>query len=274
MDAIFEMSPNAEYIGLRSVGRVCKMVKSERGAVQAFSFRSRSRLMKKVAQVSKHHLPLFVTLTYHNNYSADFKEYKYDLHKFFIYLRRSFPEFGSIWKLEYQARGAPHYHILLFGVPYDRALDMVPVLWNSLVASGDEVHLKWHQGLLENNDPCVQEIRSWKGVRSYASKYLGKSDENTERSGRYWGVRGRVPFSPLLSFQIDVRTALEFRRAFRRKTQMIFKRFGFWGFGAHVDWMLYIDMLENYYRALDEPDVPPMRYSMTSSPPLDTGDFF
>lgn len=274
LQPIFEMSPQAEYIGLRYIGRVSKVVKHERGYVQAFSFRSRSRLMKKISQISKHHLPLFVTLTYHENYPVEFKEYKYHLHKFFIYLRRECPNMGAIWKLEFQARGAAHFHLLLFGCDYEYVRLRIPVIWNDIVAQGDDVHLLWHLGELDSTVPCVQEIRSWRGVRSYASKYLSKLDETTERSGRYWGVRGNVPFSPLIAMRIDIRTALEFRRAFRRKSGMTFKRFGFWAYGSHVDWLLYMSMLEDYYYALDMPEQPPKRYDLTAAPPPDAYSCF
>lgn len=274
MKPIFEMSPQGEYIALRYTGRSVKAGKYERGLVQAFSFRSRSRLMKKISQLSKHHLPLFVTLTYHENFPTDFKTYKYHLHKFMIYLRRECPNMGAIWKLEFQKRGAAHFHLLLFGVDLEYAQIRVATLWNEIVAPDDELHLKFHLGALDGSLPCVQEIRSWRGVRSYASKYLSKLDDSTDNPGRFWGVRGNVPFSPLLAIRIDIRTALEFRRAFRKKTAMVFKRFGFWGYGAHVDWLLYMSMLEDYYHAMDEPEAPPRRYDLTAAPPPDSYSFF
>ena len=272
MQAVFEMSPQGEYIGLTSRGRIARVAKHERGNIQAFSFRSRSRLMKKIAQISKHHLPVFVTLTYHNNFPTDFQEYKYDLHHFFARLRAHFPGFGAIWKLEFQDRGAAHYHLLLFGCELDAASKVIPEIWNSIVAPGDRHHLLFHLGELSGSLPCVQAIRSWRGVRSYASKYMAKEDQSIHRPGRYWGVCGQVPFSPLLAIRIDIRTALQLRRAFRRKSGMTMKRFGFWGYGANVNWLLYLDMLEEYYN--DIPEQPPMRFDMSTAPPPDAYSFF
>lgn len=275
LQSVFEMSPQGDYIALRARGqRKGGGSLSERGAIQAFSYSSRSRLMRKIAQIKKHHLPLFVTLTYHNDFPTEFTEYKRHLDVFFKRLRRAFPKFGAIWKLEFQKRGAAHYHILLFGVDYARAWDRIPEMWNDIVAPDDMEHLLFHLGELPESVPCVQEIQSWRGVRAYASKYLCKLDTTTDNTGRFWGVRGDVPFSPLLAMKIDIKTALEFRRAFRRKSGMTFKRFGFWAYGAHVDWLLYMNMLEDYYMSYEVPESPPWRYELTTAPPPEHYSFF
>lgn len=227
-----------------------KSPKSERGDVQGFSFRSRSRLLSKIAKLKKHHMPLFVTLTYPSIFPKDFAEFKYHLHKFATYLVRRVPGVGFIWKLEFQHRGAAHFHLLLWGISEHRAKRLIPLLWHKIGGFQDKNHYLFHLGLL-NNQHCVQQVRSWRGVKSYASKYLSKLDERTENTGRFWGVRGSVPFSPLLEMKIDIRTALQFRRAWRRKTDMQFKQFGFWGFGYHADWLRLIYELENQYQQDD-----------------------
>jgi hypothetical protein len=102
---------------------------------------------------------------------------------------------------------------------------------------------------------------------------MGKLDERTEQSGRYWGVRGDVPFSPLLEMVIDMQTALDFRRAVRRVVGFKSKRFGFWCANYSVDFLTYVSWLEN--NLPDQvPEHSPMRYSMTSPPPFDIDDYF
>lgn len=237
-----EVSPQGDYISLRSTGRVTASSKSERGVIAGFSFRSRSRLMKKIAQLKRHHLPVFVTLTYPSVFPKDFEEYKYHVHKFLVYLFREFPGAGVIWKLEFQDRGAAHFHLLIWGVPLDVLMNYVPGSWYKIAGGGDINHLYWHQGLLGNgNKHCVQAVRSWRGVKSYAAKYMGKLDERIENTGRFWGIRGKVPFSPLLQFSMSMSAALEFRRYVARHVGVRFYRFGFWTASYHPDYLRLIN---------------------------------
>lgn len=257
--AIIECTPGAELLCLRSVGSVSVTSKHERGVVSAFSVKSRSRLQKKIATVKRHCIPLFVTLTYPDEFPIEFEQFKRDLHNFFRSFFRRFPDAGFIWKLEFQKRGAAHYHMLLWGVEVETARAVIPSIWFKVAGNGDKRHLLWHEGKLRNTSHCVSVPRSWQGVKSYVSKYMAKVDERTERSGRFWGVRGNVPFSPLLAFRVDVKTALEFRRKVRRLMNFRPRRFGFWTYGYHPDWLLYIDYLEKCYSD-NAPPATPLRW--------------
>lgn len=245
---IVQFSPAGEYMALRLRDCQSRTAKHERGNITGFSVRSRSRLMAKIAQIKKHHLPLFVTLTYPAEFPTDYKEYKYHVHKFFISLFYRFPAAGVVWKLEFQERGAAHFHLLLFGVSLDDAREYIPGIWYKVAGSSDPNHLLFHQGQL-NNEHCVNAIRSWHGVKAYASKYFTKLDDTQERSGRFWGVRGLVPFSPLLELKIDMKTALQFRRALRRAIGFRSKRFGFWCWNYKVDWLHFVTRIEDEYQA-------------------------
>lgn len=273
MQALIEFSPQGEYMSLRSTGYAVRPVTHTRGEIQGFSMRSRSRLMKKISQLKKHHMPHFVTLTYPEVFPETFEEVKYHAHKFFVYLKRKFPKSGVIWKLEFQRRGAWHFHLFVFGVDFDELRDFVPECWDGIVDSGDGNHLLWHEGKL-GNEHCVQRVKSWRGVRSYASKYFGKLDERTELSGRFWGVRGLVPFSPLLQFKVDVKVALAYRRAIARKHGMKFSRFGFWGYGFHPDWITWLDYAIKNYHDNPPPDTPPSWYERREFIPAHDENFF
>lgn len=266
---VITFAPAGSFASLKIKGVPARTAKHERGRIQNFSIRSRSRLMQKIAQLKRHNLPLFVTLTYPEDYPNDYKTYKYHLHHFFIALRRRWERAGIVWKLEYQQRGAPHFHLLMWGVEHNFR-DDVARLWCKIVDSDDENHLKWHLGQLGNgNTHCVQEIRSWHGVRSYAAKYMAKLDERDDQCGRFWGVRGLVPFSPLLSFSVSMETALTFRRLHRRYTGMNNRRFGFWSYAYHVDWLRLIE-------ALEAPPLPPEppKYFITPPPVPDYECYF
>ena len=250
-----EFAPQGDYLALKRTG--CKSIAGgKRGEIKSFSKASRSRLMKRISQVQKHKLPLFVTLTYPEEFPGDFEIYKKHLHTFFIDLRYHFPNFGAIWKLEYQGRGAAHFHILLWGCTLDQVIDLIPALWYKIAGNEDENHLKFHKGELgHGNRPCVEEVRSWNGVKSYCSKYLTKDVSMDAPSGRYWGCVGKVPMSVINTMKIDVEVALIYRRAARRRFGLRSSaRFGFWCFGYSVGWLRFVDEMQTNFEEKNIPE--------------------
>lgn len=131
--------------------------------------------------------PLMVTLTYPAQWPESPARWKRDLQTFDKRLRRRYPKAATIWRLESQARGAPHYHLLVFGVRFLPS-DWVGQVWAEITAG--------------NPAACaqVERVRSWRGVMSYASKYLAKLGDQArpfragaggdvlEEVGRLWGV--------------------------------------------------------------------------------------
>lgn len=183
----------------------------KRGKVKGFSLKSRRRLMVKIAQTKKAILPLFVTLTYPGVYSEDPRIWKRDLRVFWMRFKRSFPCASAIWKLEFQKRGAPHYHLLIWGVEYAHALFRVPGMWFEVVGSGDEKHFRV--------GTRVEVVRSFRGVMAYASKYLGKLDSvPSDEPGRFWGVMSAefIPWADMVDITITDRDAFQFIRMLRR----------------------------------------------------------
>lgn len=194
-----------------------------RGVIKGFSYGSRRRLMQTIATISRTaDLPLFVTLTYPAVFPGC-DVFKRHIDIFFKRFARSFPSAGLIWKQEPQERGAPHAHILVWGVELTRLMVWVPVNWFQIAGGGDKLHLLWHQGLLgHGNKHCVQQVRSFKGVWSYASKYLGKTFEaagwGKKWTGRYWGViaRQNIPFVTMRYLMVTRRFAVQVMRYQRR----------------------------------------------------------
>jgi hypothetical protein len=192
-----------------------------RGAVKGFSVSSRRRLLQTVRSIKLDaELPLFITLTYPNSF-PDAGSSKRHLKMFFQRFNRSFPAHGSIWKLEPQQRGAPHYHILTWGLEVESVQRFVPGAWFAIAGGGDEKHLTWHIGGFENQH-CVQQVYDRKGVMAYASKYLGKTFEveGWVNVGRYWGIinRENIPFGELIQQEVTYRKAVEILRYGKRFT--------------------------------------------------------
>lgn len=220
--------PQVEYYRGASLFKVSKGVECEavgggqRGQVHGFSKQSRRRLMQTIAKVRKDaDLPCFVTLTYPDRF-PDVETAKRDLKVFQQRLNRKFDKAGSIWKLEPQERGAPHYHLLVWGVSWAKLFCWTVDTWYEIAGQGDENHMKFHAGMLSGSKPCVQLVRSFKGVWSYASKYLGKTFEVAEWgskwTGRFWGVSHpeNIPFGEIRQVEIDYREAVQFQRFQRR----------------------------------------------------------
>ena len=206
-----------------SKGGQCEAVGGgKRKRINGFSVKSRRRLMQTIASVRRDaELPFFVTLTYPYNF-PDPKQSKSHLDTFFKRLSRAFSH-GSIWKLEPQERGAPHYHLLVWGCDENEFIKFVPLAWYEIAGGGDANHLRWHLGILGNgNKHCVQRVRSFRGVWSYASKYLGKTFDvsgwSDKWTGRYWGVinRGDIPFGSLEVLEVPYRDAVTVMRYQRR----------------------------------------------------------
>lgn len=166
-------------------------------------------------------LPNFVTLTYPDRF-PDVKDAKRDLKVFIQRLERRFPQAGYIWKLEPQERGAPHYHMLVWGVETSLLLRWVVDSWFEIAGQGDINHKLFHSGKLKGSKPCVEKVRTWRGVWSYASKYLGKTFEVAEWgkkwTGRFWGAGSRefIPFGEEREIDVNLGTVYSFMRYQRR----------------------------------------------------------
>ena len=197
---------------------------SKRGRITGFSRRSRSRLMRLLAQVDRSHQPLFVTLTYPAEFAASSVVWKRQLCAFYKRLVRRFGEVAFIWKLEFQRRGAPHFHLLLW-LPRQYSLQVVrqfvSYAWFAVVKSGDIKHLR--------AGTRVEVLRSWRSVLSYASKYLAKEESAPEGvyPGRFWGVLGRrfLPLSDICRVFISRAAFFRLRRVFARKLRISLRAF-------------------------------------------------
>jgi len=197
----------------------------KRGKVKGFSFASRRRLMYTIAKIRLDaDLPAFVTLTYPNKFPSPMESKKH-IDIFRKKLLRAFPQIGYIWKLEPQERGAPHYHLMTWGVSVEKLFSFIPYAWHDIAGGGDENHLFWHLGLLRN-EPCVTQVKSRNGVMRYASKYLGKTFDvagwDEIYPGRFWAVvqKENIPFGVECVHEISKKQAEHIIRYQRRFSKM------------------------------------------------------
>lgn len=173
----------------------------KRSVILSFSARSRLRLIKLMHMTDvKSHQWSFVTLTYGKDF-PDAKTSKRHLRAFLKRLYRSKYFNGQkpaiLWRLEFQKRGAPHYHLMIPDCPF------LPFKW-----------LKWlWNEVIEGNSARVNIKRcsDRMGAMRYVAKYMCKL-ENTGSNplsssffisvpyqadsppGRFWGIENKASF--------------------------------------------------------------------------------
>lgn len=237
-------SPNGEV--LRRGGK--------RGEIVRFSRASRRRLMLLFSAVPWRSFDprrlVFVTLTYPNKYPANPRKWKEDLWAFRRRLERSWGPLSIIWKMEFQKRGAAHFHLLLFcedslvpprsevEKPWPLAASMLEA-WHEIAGAGDKRHLR--------HGVDVRQANSWRGAMMYLSKYLAKVQtvEHEESIGRLWGVwRYEALQVRWLSWNLSWVQYLRLRRLLRRKCKYRRGRAGFQQMICFLEFSEFLRALE------------------------------
>jgi len=163
-----------------------------RGAVVGFSGGSGIRMRRYLRECLPNY-GYMVTLTYPAEFPTNGTETKNHLRRFLQEVQRQFnrsrketaPLNSAFWFLEFQQRGAPHYHIFL---NHPVKQEWASRRWYEIVGSEDIRHL--HAGTR-----CEVLARGRAGTISYASKYAAKMEQKLtphgfENVGRFWGVYG------------------------------------------------------------------------------------
>lgn len=189
--------------------------KSVRGKITAFSRKSRKRLLEFFARTAQTKLPrVFLTLTYPSNMN-DAKTGKMHLRAFLERVRRKFPNSSAIWRIEYQERGAVHFHILFFSLPFWK-VESIRKAWSEIIGE-------------ENPRIQIETIRSKRGSTFYVSKYVAKVTDDAlvslsnlpySHAGRHWGYfnKPQIPMQELHLFEVlgDFKAFWDLRRAIDR----------------------------------------------------------
>lgn len=123
-----------------------------------------------------------ITLTYPKDFPSNGKEVKRHLECMKMWFKRH--GISAFWFLEFQARGAPHYH-LFTDKPISK--EELSKKWYQVVDSGDEKHLR--------AGTQIQRIRKPHAVAAYAAKYATKKEQKEvpqgySNVGRFWGGWG------------------------------------------------------------------------------------
>lgn len=205
------------YPGGMKIQRGCNLPLSftrnylrQRGAILRVTRRSLNRLALLVKSSGVTFLSV-MTLTYGGNYPMSGRAAKAHLNKFLIYASRTFGKFEYIWCLEFQERGAVHFHIATTLLPPDgfqRATfaDIwqkvsTPMSWEYCALDyGQKNFVKGAVMLTDENCLLVHCFpRHWgpvlkrDGMGRYFAKYSAKIRQKSvpiwySDVGRFWGA--------------------------------------------------------------------------------------
>lgn len=157
-----------------------------------------------------------ITLTYPAQYPSDGRQVKQHLNKFLTYMRRKVGKFEYLWFLEFQARGAPHFHILTTLKASNKDRETMAEIWADIVSETD---IEWDKvKRVHNHKSSWERIRSKHGAQAYALKYALKTrqkivPEQYQNVGAFWRCsRGARP-KPLETFKANEKSARIFLEA-------------------------------------------------------------
>lgn len=224
---IYDLQGRSLYVRPKTTGG--KPPVGGRSEVKKFSVRSGAR-MRRYLRCCDVQYRILGTLTYPAEFPRSGRIIKRHFRAFVERCRRyhegaSRSDWSIFWFLEFQERGAPHFH---FFTNYEIPRDLLAGWWYQIVNSGDERHLQ--------AGTRIEYLRAGRsGSLAYASKFIGcltaESGKQNQKQvpcgfedvGRFWGAVGNVschaffllvPFDSLLSethknLQLALRSALK-----------------------------------------------------------------
>ena len=171
----------------------------KRGKITKLTGAAVKRMKLAARNVPEGSFEAFLTLTYPQDFPADGLKVKRDLSAMRKWLMRR--RIGSFWFMEFQKRGAPHFHMFLSNYPLC-GVKGVSAAWFKIVGSGDPKHLAVHLGEAGVSRsgggvarPCLEYVRKPHAASFYATKYAAKQEqknvpEGYSNVGRFWGMFG------------------------------------------------------------------------------------
>lgn len=166
-----------------------------RSKIRGLSKGSRRRLVFLINQVPSIEEAFFVTLTMREA-SEDFKQWKSWLNRIKASLRKSYPLMSGLWRLEFQKRGTPHFHLLLF-----------PNTNGDLQLLRNKISKYWMNAVGRDNVDLdrgisVERIRDMKKSGFYLAIYQAKDEQDRKDipTGRLWGFINKKNF-PVAKYQ-------------------------------------------------------------------------
>jgi len=194
--------------GFTGVGGAPATRRAKRGEIYGLSAGATRRLRELLMSVEWGTVDgSWINLTWHHGWGNDPAEWKKVLRRVMVKVERTFPAtmLGYFWRLEFQKRGAPHFHIILCWKKGHRPQESWLATWLGglwVKASGnlsDRAHRRYGCKVVDI------EQRKGKGLGAllgYLACEVTKGAQNRRvdpftgevlATGRLWGLRGDVP---------------------------------------------------------------------------------
>jgi len=198
---------------------------SKRGLVQGQSRKSSNRLKRELVKVMRPDQPYMLTLTQSEcvTYSKVFKK---QLHHFKVLFMRRYPWLLVFWKLEFQQRGAAHFHLLIW-YAWDindgfRSEDeeWIADAWCRVVDGGHDVYEYGAQLISPYGLQYTEKFKSYMiAVNNAAEGHHLKQDQIRDNihTGRYWGIWNKDAMNACKdTVKLSFSQMVKLRRIFRK----------------------------------------------------------
>ena len=227
-----------------------------RGVISGFSPASRLRLMRLFASLDQSRISsVFLTLTYPAEFPSP-AEAKKHLRTFLKRVSRLYPGASGVWRLEFQERGAPHFHLVLFNLPF-MPKELVQSWWGDIIG-------------FDAPFTRIEFISTRKKLVNYVSKYTAKvggrrgfnidayltaegkfihpqTGEVSNSVGRHWGIfNGELlPYADSLEVSIPLQQMHIFY-AFRRGVRKVWRKAG--RTGKNAGFTLFVSSADKWHK--------------------------
>ena len=192
----------------------------KRSTITNYSQKSRKRFFESLLTMDWEEINIDtireLTLTYPSIYPKDGELLKRQFDAFAKRLKRFGSEYGQIafvWKMEFQKRGAPHYHLIIltrFPIPLEALRSWALQSWSNLIGKWintlEEYTEEEKRTAIEKHQKAGIEAdkvrKSKSGLVCYLAWYIGKNNgkakehqhkvpEEFRNVGRWWGFYGK-----------------------------------------------------------------------------------
>lgn len=202
--------------------------RGDRGIINGLSAAARRRLLAVLIKIPFQASAAFaLTLTWHDGFSVEPKIWHRQLKAWTMRLRRDWSSFGpaGIWMLEFQERGAPHFHLVVVWrrePSLEQFRRWLSSSWNAIAEPGDEKHRR--AGTRADRIEVGQGKGS-KKLLAYLVKHAGKSKQKHRidkasgeelPTGKMWDVFGELPQEQIAVVELDADQLVGLYRRLRR----------------------------------------------------------
>ena len=185
-------------------------------------------MAEKLIQVPFSDVPAYsLTLTYHEGFSLEPKRWHSQLHTWELKLAWDWRHFGPalLWNLEFQERGAPHFHVVLCWKRepvLEQFRRWVSSSWNAIAEPGDELHFQAGtrvDRIATTSKKDVAKLLRYLVKHAIKPKQKHRKDPSSGEdlpTGKMWDVFGDLPQVVLEVLELDQEALTHLYRRLRR----------------------------------------------------------